>query len=293
MTVTEGSAAAKSDLVPRISVAAWRLAAGAAIVLLCTLGVFPFYWMFVTSIRPGPQIFEFPPKILPSADSVFSPYLTLIRETDLALWIWNSAAVSLATAFFASLFGAMTAYVLSRFRFPGRESSMVALLMTQMLPAILLALPMYVFFSRLGLLNSLFGLSIAYLAFLVPVAAALLKAFFDAIPIELEEASLMDGASRVQTMFRVTLPLSLPGVASTFLFCFIISWDEFLFARMFIRQPENWTVSLGLASFSGEFVTPWDQVMAAATIITLPAAAIFLALQRYLVRGLTAGGIKG
>ena len=278
---------------PRISTAAWRLAAVAAVVFLCSVGVFPFYWMFVTSIRPGPEIFEFPPRILPSADSVFAPYLTLFRETDLALWIWNSTMVSIATAFFASLIGAMTAYVLSRFRFPGRGSSHVALLVTQMLPAILLALPMFVFFSRLGLLNSLFGLSLAYLAFLIPVAAALLKAFFDAIPVELEEASLIDGASRIQTMFRITLPLSLPGVASTFLFCFIISWDEFLFARMFIRQPDNWTVSLGLASFSGEFVTPWDQVMAAATIITLPAAVIFLALQRYLVRGLTAGGIKG
>ncbi|MDE0111970.1 MAG: carbohydrate ABC transporter permease [Albidovulum sp.] len=276
-----------------ISAAAWRLAAAATAVLLCSVGVFPFYWMFVTSIRPSTEIFDFPPRILPSADSVFAPYFSLFAETDLAHWIWNSTAVSIATAFFASLFGAMAAYVLSRFRFPGRESSQVALLLTQMFPAILLALPMFVFLSRLGLLNSLFGLSLAYLAFLIPVAAALLKAFFDAIPVELEEASLIDGASRVGTLFRITLPLSLPGVASTFLFCFIISWDEFLFARMFIRQPDNWTVSLGLASFSGEFVTPWDQVMAAATIITLPAALIFLMLQRYLVRGLTAGGVKG
>ena len=187
----------------------------------------------------------------------------------------------------------MAAYALSRFRFRGRDASQVALLATQMFPAILLALPMFIFFSHLGLLNNLFGLSLAYLAFLIPVAAVLLKAFFDAIPVELEEASLIDGASRIGTLFRITLPLSLPGLASTFLFCFIISWDEFLFARMFIRQPDNWTVSLGLASFSGEFVTPWDQVMAAATIITLPVAVIFLSLQRYLVRGLTAGGIKG
>ena len=280
-------------VVPRIYRAAWRLVIAATILLLCTVGVFPFYWMFVTSIRPSTEVFEFPPRILPSSDSVFTPYLALFEETDIALWIWNSMAVSIATAFIASLFGAMAAYVLSRFRFPGRESTQVTFLVTQMCPAILLALPMFVLFLHFGLLDSLFGLSLAYLAFLIPVAAALLKAFFDAIPVELEEASLIDGASRIGTLFRVTLPLSLPGVASTFLFCFIISWDEFLFARMFIRQPENWTVSLGLASFSGEYVTPWDQVMAAATIITLPAALIFLALQRYLVRGLTAGGVKG
>ena len=280
-------------LVPRITATAGRVIVAATVLLLCSVGVFPFYWMFVTSIRPSTEIFEFPPRVLPSADSVFSPYLTLFQDTGLAQWLWNSAAVSIATAFFASLFGAMAAYALSRFRFRGRESSQVALLATQMFPAILLALPMFIFFAHLGLLNSLFGLSLAYLAFLIPVAAVLLKAFFDAIPVELEEASLIDGASRIGTLFRITLPLSLPGLASTFLFCFIIAWDEFLFARMFIRQPENWTVSLGLASFSGEFVTPWDQVMAAATIITLPVAVIFLSLQRYLVRGLTAGGIKG
>ncbi len=280
-------------VLPRIFKAAGRLTAAATIVFLCSVGVFPFYWMFVTSIRPQTEIFEFPPQILPSADSVFEPYLRLFDETDLGSWLLNSAGVSVGTAFFACLFGAMAAYILSRFRFRGREASQVVLLMTQMFPAILLALPMFVVFSRLGLLDSLFGLSLAYLAFLVPVAALLLKAFFDAIPVELEEASMIDGASRIGTLFRITLPLSLPGLASTFLFCFIISWDEFLFARMFIRQPDNWTVSLGLASFSGEFVTPWDQVMAAATIITLPAAVIFLALQRYLVRGLTSGGVKG
>ena len=280
-------------LMPRITAAAGRVIAAATVLFLCSVGVFPFYWMFVTSIRPSTEIFEFPPRILPSADSVFTPYLTLFESTGLAQWLWNSTAVSIATAFFASLFGAMAAYSLSRFRFRGREASQVALLATQMFPAILLALPMFIFFSRFGLLDSLFGLSLAYLAFLIPVAAVLLKAFFDAIPVELEEASLIDGASRIGTLFRITLPLSLPGLASTFLFCFIISWDEFLFARMFIRQPDNWTVSLGLASFSGEFVTPWDQVMAAATIITLPVAVIFLSLQRYLIRGLTAGGIKG
>ena len=280
-------------LMPRITAAAGRVIVAATVLFLCSVGVFPFYWMFVTSIRPSTEIFEFPPRILPSADSVFAPYRLLFEGTELAQWLLNSAAVSVATAFFASLFGAMAAYALSRFRFRGRDASQVALLATQMFPAILLALPMFIFFSHLGLLNNLFGLSLAYLAFLIPVAAVLLKAFFDAIPVELEEASLIDGASRIGTLFRITLPLSLPGLASTFLFCFIISWDEFLFARMFIRQPDNWTVSLGLASFSGEFVTPWDQVMAAATIITLPVAVIFLSLQRYLVRGLTAGGIKG
>jgi len=278
---------------PNLSRIAGRLALAALILILCAIAVFPFYWMFVTSIRPSGQLFAYPPEILPSANSVFSTYVTIFQDTALGTWLWNSIRVALGTAILASFIGAMMAYSLSRFRFRGRGFTEYLLLATQMFPAILLAMPMYVLFSKIGLLNSLPGLTVAYLALLVPVATSLLKTFFDGIPVALEEASLIDGASRIGTFFRITLPLSLPGLASTFLFCFIIAWDEYLFAQMFVRQPGNWTVSVGLASFSGEYVTPWDQVMTAATIVTLPAAIVFLFLQRYLVHGLTAGGVKG
>ncbi len=278
---------------PRLVRYASHLALAAVILFMCTAAIFPFYWMIVTSIRPSALLFEYPPQLLPSPESVFSPYRDIFRDSNLARWLWNSTLVSFMTALLASLFGAMAAYSLARFRLRiGRASEMVFLL-TQMLPGILLALPMFPIFARLGLLDSLSGLSLVYLAFLIPVATALLKPFFEAIPVELEEASLIDGSSRIQTMFRITLPLSLPGLTSTFLFCFIIAWDEYLYARIFLRDPDQWTISVGLASFSGEFVTPWDQVMAAATITTLPAVVIFLMLQRYLVRGLTAGGVKG
>lgn len=277
----------------RVGTYGGRLALAALVLFLCTAAIFPFYWMIVTSIRPSALLFEYPPQILPSSGSIFSPYIEIFNNTGLKHWLWNSTAVSFATALLSTLFGAMAAYSLARFEFRTGRASEMMFLLTQMFPGILLALPMYLILAKLGLLNSLYGLSLAYLAFLIPVATALLKPFFTAIPVELEEASLIDGASRVQTMFRITLPLSLPGLASTFLFCFIISWDEYLFARVFIRDPDLWTISVGLASFTGEFVTPWDQVMAAATVTTLPAAAIFLALQRYLVRGLTAGGVKG
>lgn len=277
----------------RLGFYASRLALAAVILFLCTAAIFPFYWMIVTSIRPSALLFEYPPRLLPSPGSVFSPYMEIFRESGLVQWLWNSTVVSLSTALVASLFGAMAAYSLARFHLRTGRASEMMFLLTQMLPGILLALPMYPIYVKLGLLDSLYGLSLVYLAFLIPVATALLKPFFEAIPAELEEASLIDGASRIQTLFRITLPLSLPGLASTFLFCFIIAWDEYLYARVFIRDPDRWTISVGLASFSGEFVTPWDQVMAAATVTTLPAVLIFFALQRYLVRGLTAGGIKG
>jgi multiple sugar transport system permease protein len=292
--MSDATRAARTEiLLPNLARLAGRLALAALILILCAIAVFPFYWMFVTSIRPSGQLFQYPPQLLPSADSVFSTYVTLFKTTGLGNWLWNSIRVALGTALLASFIGAMMAYALSRFRFRGRGFTELLLLATQMFPAILLAMPMYAVFNKLGLLNSLPGLTIAYLSLLVPVATSLLKTFFDGIPVALEEASLIDGASRLGTFFRITLPLSLPGLASTFLFCFIIAWDEYLFAQMFVRQPANWTVSVGLASFSGEYVTPWDQVMGAATIVTLPAAIVFLFLQRYLVHGLTAGGVKG
>lgn len=267
------------------------LAAGTG--ALCLFAVFPFYWMIVTSIRPSGELFSYPPQILPSAESVFAAYGEIFASSELALWLWNSVKVATGTATIAVFVAALTAYALSRFDFRGKTLAEGLLLASQMFPGILLALPMYVVFKTLGLLDDLAGLTLAYLAFLIPVATTLLKGFFDSIPQALEEASLVDGASRLGTFFRITLPLSLPGLAATFLFCLIIAWDEFLFARMFIQRPDNWTVSLGLSSFSGEFVTPWDQVMAAAVVITLPVAIVFLFLQRYLVRGLTAGGVKG
>lgn len=277
----------------RLGFYASRLALASVILFMCTAAIFPFYWMIVTSIRPSALLFEYPPQLLPSSESVFSPYKEIFHDSNLGRWLWNSTIVSFMTALLASFFGAMAAYSLARFRLRTGRASEMTFLLTQMLPGILLALPMFPIFAKLGLLNNLAGLSLVYLAFLIPVATALLKPFFEAIPVELEEASMIDGASRIQTMFRITLPLSLPGVASTFMFCFIIAWDEYLYARIFIRDPDQWTISVGLASFSGEFVTPWDQVMAAATVTTLPAVLIFLALQRYLVRGLTAGGVKG
>ena len=260
---------------------------------LCFISVFPFYWMGVTSIRPSNQLFEYPPEILPGSNSVLKTYINIFEDSAIAKWLINSLKVSLSTAVFSVTIASIAGYTFSRFNYRGKRFSEIILLATQMFPGILLALPMYLIFQKLNLLDSHTGLTIAYLAFTVPVATFLLKGFFDTIPKTLEEASLIDGASRIGTIFRITLPLALPGIAATFMFCFIVAWDEYLFARIFLRTPNNWTVSQGLASFSGEYVTPWDQVMSAAVIITIPVVVIFLVLQRFLIRGLTQGGIKG
>lgn len=263
------------------------------IIAFCLIGVFPFYWMLVTSVRPTGELFEYPPQLLPGENADFGTYIEIFHKSDLALWLWNSVRVAFGTATLSVFIASLSGYAISRFQYRGKTTSEMTLLATQMFPGILLALPMYMVFQKLGLLDSLSGLTIAYMSFLVPVSTLLLKGFFDTIPLPLEDASLIDGASRIGTLFRITLPLALPGLAATFMFSFIIAWDEYLFARIFLRNPHNWTVSQGLASFSGEYVTPWDQVMSAAVIITLPVAAVFLLLQSYLIRGLTAGGVKG
>jgi ABC-type glycerol-3-phosphate transport system permease component len=269
-----------------------KIAIVIGLVCLAGFSIFPFYWMVKTSVSAGSLLFVWPPQFLPTSVSV-EPYIKIVGEGRLVSWLINSTLLAVATATVATTIAALTAYAISRFQFAGRNAVQFTLLLTQLFPGILVAMPIYVIFARLGWLNSLSGLGLAYMGFLVPVAAALLKSFFDAVPVELEEASMMDGSSRFGAFIRITLPLAMPGLVSTFFFCAIICWDEFLFARLMIRSPDLWTISLGLASYSGQFVTPWDQVMAAASIATLPAVLLFFILQRYLVTGLTAGAIKG
>lgn len=263
------------------------------VTVTCLAAGFPLYWMLVTSIQDTGELFRFPPRLIPTEDLTLDPYLEAFRDSDLGLWLVNSLKVAFGTAFIAMVIGSLAAYALSRFSFRGKGLTGLALLGTQMFPGVLIVLPMYLLFAELGLLDSLTGLTIAYLALLVPVATTLLKGFFDAIPVELEHASMIDGASRMRSLRDIVLPLSLPGLIASFFFVFIIAWDEYLFARALLTSEETWTVSLGLASYFGEYTTPWDQVMASALLITVPVALLFLVLQRYLLRGLTAGAIRG
>jgi len=275
--------------------AAWasKLGHRLLVIAMCVVAVFPFYWLIVSSVLPTEKLFSFPPQLIPTDGATVEPYKRALTESDLPLWLLNSFKVAAGTAFVAVLVGSICAYAISRFRFRGRGPTALAMLVTQMFPDILIVLPMYVLFAQLGLLDSLFGLSLAYLAFLVPVSAALLKGFFDAIPVDVEHAAMMDGASRLRTYRDIVLPLALPGLVSTYFFAFIVAWDEYLFARTFLTSEDNWTGTLGLSSYFGAYTTPWDQVMSSAVLMTIPVAVLFLILQRYLLRGLTAGAIRG
>jgi multiple sugar transport system permease protein len=262
-----------------------------AVLVLIVVLLFPIYWMVISSLR-GESQFVFPPKFVPSRLSATS-YVQIFTQKPLGTWLLNSTVVSLASTALSIAVSAPSAFVLSRFRSVALTWFSVAILATQMLPATLLVIPMYFLFRTLRLLDSFFGLVLVYTAFAVPLAVWILRGFFDTIPRELEESAEIDGCTTLAAFRRITLPLSLPGLAATGVFAFVLAWNDFFFAKTFINSQSKWVVTVGLSSLSGWYVLEWQQTMAASAVFALPPAIAFLFVQRYLVGGLTGGAVKG
>lgn len=261
------------------------------ILILCALLFFPFYWMIVTSMFSLEELFNYPPRIVPRLVNL-GVYIRVLRNTDLLRWLLNSFLVSGTTAISTVFIASFGAYSLSRFRYRGRDVLGFLLLVTQMIPPVLIIIPLYLIFISLGLIDSLVGLIVGYFAFTLPICIWMLKGVFDTIPVTVEEAGLIDGCARRQVLFRIVMPLALPGIAATTIFSFLYCWDEFMFARILISSKSNWTTTIGLSSFIGLYVTPWDEIMAAATIFTMPAIILFLVVQKWFISGLTGGAVK-
>jgi arabinogalactan oligomer / maltooligosaccharide transport system permease protein len=206
---------------------------------------------------------------------------------------FNSAVVAGATTILGLALASTAAYALSRYRFFGREVGLKAFLIVQMFPAMLLLMPLYVLLNRLGLLGSMFGLVLVYATTAIPFCVWTLKGYFDTIPRELEEAARIDGASPWGVFFRVVLPLAKPGLAVTALFSFMTAWNEFILASTFMTEEVRYTLPVLLKNAVGEYSADWGLFAAGAIVTSLPVMALFYALQRYLVGGLTAGGVKG
>ncbi|CAH1670890.1 carbohydrate ABC transporter permease [Chelatococcus asaccharovorans] len=269
-----------------------RSAAAFAFTLLCAgLVIFPYYWMFVSSLGSS-SLFEWPPRIIPSSIS-FKAYEKIFTERAVLTWLTNTAVVASATSIFCTIVAINAGYALSRFRGKMTGAFGIFILFSQMLPATLIVVPLYVIFRQLGLYNTLIGLAIADAAFILPLATWLMKGFFDRIPVDLEEQAQIDGCSRMGAFYRVTLPLAIPGLVVVTAFSFITGWDEFFLARTLIATQSNWVLSVGLTSFESQYSVAWDEMMAASVVFALPAAAFFLVIQRYLVSGLTSGAVKG
>lgn len=261
------------------------------VILVCAVAVFPFYWMIKSSLSTQ-SAFEWPPEMIPSSIS-FESYWDVVTERPIVRWFLNSTFVALVTTALAVLIALNAALGLSRYRTRLTGTFGTIILITQMLPATLLVIPMFIIFRNLKLLDSLWGLVVANLAFALPLAIWVLKGFFDSIPREIEEASMIDGSSEVGAFYRITIPLALPGIIAVCIYAFMVSWGEFFFARTLINQESHWVFTVGLSSFRGEHTLQWNELLAAATIFTIPPLIFFAGLQRHLISGLTGGAVKG
>jgi multiple sugar transport system permease protein len=220
-------------------------------------------------------------------------YRQLLVRTDFASWYGNSVVVAVSSTLLATAVGTIGAYALARLRFLGRGFMASATLITYLVPPSILFIPLYAQMRNLGLANSLGGLIAAYPSFTVPFVTWLLMGYFESIPEELEEAAMIDGATRFGAFYRVVLPLSAPGVLAAALYAFTQAWNEFLYALVFITDGRLRTLPVGLASFITGDVYGWGYLMAGAVLTTLPVIAAYIYLQKYMVEGLTAGGVKG
>ncbi len=252
---------------------------------------FPYYWMIVSSLEAA-SVFEWPPRLVPSSITL-DAYVKIFTERDVFTWFKNTAFVASATSIFCTVVAINAGYALSRFRTRSTTIFSIFILFSQLLPATLIVVPLYVIFRQTGLYNSLTGLAIADAAFVLPLATWLMKGFFDRIPIEVEEQAMVDGCTRLGAFYRIVLPLALPGLVVVVAMSFITGWDEFFLARTLISSQSNWVFSVGLTSFETQYAIAWDEMMAAAVVFALPAVFFFLFVQRYLVSGLTSGAVKG
>ncbi|WP_437113707.1 carbohydrate ABC transporter permease [Streptomyces violaceusniger] len=269
------------------------------IAFLAVITLLPFYYMLLLSVKPIDALLLDPGSLLISAkDFTLSTYRDVLRSTDdggqgFLRFLLNSALVSLGTVALTLLAAVPGAYAVSRLKFFGHRQVSALFLAVYLFPATLLAVPLFVVFAKMGLSSSLVGLAIVYVAQTVPVSIYMLKNYLVTIPSSIEEAAALDGCTRLQTVRKVILPLTLPSLMATGLYVFMIAWNEFLFALLFLAAvPGKWTVSLGLAQLSNGIEVPKTVLMAGSVVLTIPVVLLFFAAERLLTEGLTSGADK-
>jgi arabinogalactan oligomer / maltooligosaccharide transport system permease protein len=267
------------------------------LVVACAAALYPVLWVVKLALSPT-QSLSLSPSPIPEAVTL-DHFRDVLGATDVqGRWLFGrqllaSIVVSTLTTVVGLTLAVTGAYALSRFRFPGKNTGLQALLVTQMFPATLMTVPLYALLKMLGLLDSWGGLVLVYSTSSLPFCVWMLKGYFDTIPRELEEAAVMDGATPWQVFVRVVLPLARPALAVTALFSFMTAWNEFILAATLINDAARFTLPVALQQYVGEWKTEWGHFAAGALIVSAPVMALFFALQRSLVGGLTAGAVKG
>ena len=260
--------------------------------LMTLYALLPIAWMLSTSLKSEEEALSLPVRWIPQQPTLRA-YVEMWSLKPFAAYFYNSTVVSGLTALLSTILGALAGYGFSRFRFRLRRTLLGFFLATQMISGVLVIGPYFQILAALGLYNTLTGLIIAYVTICLPFAAWMSKGYFDSIPRELDEAGLVDGASRLQVFRRIVMPIALPGTVATFLFAFLLAWQDLLWASALISVDEKRTVTLGVAFAVGEFVIKWPMLTAASLIASLPTLVLYLGLQRFYVEGLARGAVKG
>jgi multiple sugar transport system permease protein len=264
------------------------------IIFFVIIVAFPFYWMIVSSFKSLEEILLRPANLWLDIRKInFGAYYEVLFEHGFARYISNSAYVSIITVALSVTLATMGGYAVTRLRFRGQAFMSYSILVIYMFPAIVLVIPLYVAFSHMGLRDSMHVLILVYLAQTLPVALYMLRSYFQNLPVEIEYAGLIDGCSRMGVIWRIIIPLSAPALASVALYTFMIAWNEFLFAFMFLDTPGKFTLSRGVVQLAGSVHLSKQLVMAASVMVTVPILVLFLFFERHLVRGLTSGAMKG
>ena len=274
----------------------WRWAGRLFLLLMLLFTVLPMLWMVITSLKTQFAAFQYPPQWWPAAPTLDN-YVRLLLPTsptgqEFLQYMWNSIFVSSCSTILGVVVAVPAAYAFSRFRFPGRQFLFFAVLLRNMFPAVIFLMPLFLLMRWLGLVNNLASLILTYLTFGLPLSIWLLKGFYDNIPIQLEQAARIDGATRFKAFLLIVMPLSSPGIIATAIYSFILAWNEYVFALTLLNSKEKLTLPIGLQHFFTEYATDWPGLMAASFIMSVPVVVMFLILQKYFVRALTEGAVK-
>ena len=269
-----------------------RFGGYAVLALFAFIAVFPVLHILTISLRPSDQLLSRSLEFIPEGASLGN-YRALLTETDFLTWLRNSLLVSAVVTLTGVALASTAGYALSRFQFGGRKAALSGILVTQMFPATMLLLPLYIVLVRLGLINSYIGIVVIYTATALPFCVWQMKGYYDTIPASLEEAARIDGASPWQAFYKVILPLAAPALVITALFSFMSAWNEYVVAAVVLQDSELFTMPVGLKLFQGSLSTQWGLYAAGSLLVSVPVIALFLVLSRYLISGLTLGSVKG
>jgi multiple sugar transport system permease protein/raffinose/stachyose/melibiose transport system permease protein len=260
--------------------------------VLVVVCLFPFAWMALSSIKKLNELFTVPPHWLPN-EPTLANYWTVLFNSNIPRYFLNSVIIAGGATLVALVLAVFASYGFARFDFRGKVMLQTFVLIGQLLPTAAIIVPLFITLRYLHLINTYWGLILIYTIITLPLSVWMLTSYMRGIPVELEEAATIDGASRLGVLFRITLPLAMPGLVAVVVYSFVTCWNEFVFALVFAQDQSVKTLPIGLAEFSTEFNTDWGGVMAASMVMTVPVVLLFLAFQRLFVGGLTAGATKG